>query len=62
MPQGRHDALMSDLPFSAADAHECDVPHWFDAGLPDVDTPHWPAAPPATVVTLPVVRELPAAA
>ena len=53
---------MSDLPFSAADAHECDVPHWFDAGLPDVDTPHWPAAPPATVVTLPFVRKLPAAA
>jgi len=53
---------MSDLAFSSADAHECDVHHWFDAGLPDVDTPHWPAARHATVVALPVVRELRAAA
>ena len=55
-------ALMTNLPFSSSDAHECDVPHWLDAGYPDVDVPHWPA-PVATVVPFPSPpRELPAAA
>ena len=30
------------LPTVAAEIRDnCDVPHWFDVGLVDVDTPHW---------------------
>ncbi len=55
--------LMSNLPFTSADAHECDVPHWLDPGHPDAcDVPHWPG-PVATVLPFPVPgRELSAAA
>jgi hypothetical protein len=35
------------------DVENCDVIHWFDVGLTDVDTPHWLIHSPAPAAAAP---------